>query len=136
MSGLAPLLRTVVGQLQAVPVAHALVGGLAVSVRTEPRFTRDVDLAVGVVDDAEAETLEVLPGVRVPVARTGHLIALKLLSRSDRRPQDEADLRRLLAVADTTEHERATSALTLIQHRGAHRDRDLLGDYDRLTAPD
>src|SRR5258706_11676603 len=35
----------------------ALVDGLAVSVRSEVRFTRDVDLAVSVVDDAEAEGL-------------------------------------------------------------------------------
>jgi hypothetical protein len=35
----------------------ALVGGLAVSVRAEVRFTRDVDLAVAVEDDAEAESL-------------------------------------------------------------------------------
>ena len=35
----------------------ALVGGLAVSVRAEVRFTRDVDLAVAVENDAEAESL-------------------------------------------------------------------------------
>jgi predicted nucleotidyltransferase len=35
----------------------ALVGGLAVSVRAEPRFTRDVDLAVAVEDDSQAEAL-------------------------------------------------------------------------------
>lgn len=35
----------------------ALVGGLAVSVRAEPRFTRDVDLAVAVENDREAERL-------------------------------------------------------------------------------
>lgn len=35
----------------------ALVGGLAVSVRAEVRFTRDVDLAVAVQDDTEAELL-------------------------------------------------------------------------------
>jgi predicted nucleotidyltransferase len=35
----------------------ALVGGLAVSIRVEPRFTRDIDLAVAVADDAEAEAL-------------------------------------------------------------------------------
>jgi hypothetical protein len=35
----------------------ALVGGLAVSVRAEVRFTRDVDLAVAVSSDAEAESL-------------------------------------------------------------------------------
>ncbi len=37
--------------------AFALVGGLAVSVRTEPRFTRDVDVAVAVTDDADAERI-------------------------------------------------------------------------------
>ena len=35
----------------------ALVGGLAVSVRVDPRFTKDVDLAVKVETDAEAEAL-------------------------------------------------------------------------------
>ena len=35
----------------------ALVGGLAVSVRAEVRFTRDVDIAVLVTDDADAEQL-------------------------------------------------------------------------------
>ena len=35
----------------------ALVGGLAVSIRAEPRFTRDVDVAVSVADDATAEGL-------------------------------------------------------------------------------
>jgi hypothetical protein len=32
----------------------AVVGGIAVSVRTEPRFTRDLDLAVAVADDDQA----------------------------------------------------------------------------------
>lgn len=35
----------------------ALVGALAVSARTEPRFTRDADVAVVVASDAEAEGL-------------------------------------------------------------------------------
>lgn len=35
----------------------ALVGGLAVSVRAEVRFTRDIDLAIIAVDDAEVERL-------------------------------------------------------------------------------
>jgi hypothetical protein len=35
----------------------ALVGGLAVSVRVEPRFTRGFDLAVAVADDRAAEQL-------------------------------------------------------------------------------
>jgi hypothetical protein len=38
-------------------IGWALVGGIAVSVRAEPRFTRDVDLAVAVESDREAERL-------------------------------------------------------------------------------
>ena len=38
-------------------VNAALVGGIAVSARAEPRFTRDVDVAVAVANDAEAEAL-------------------------------------------------------------------------------
>lgn len=56
-----PRLRDVVqdvaGVLHARSVAFALVGGLAVSVRTEPRFTRDADLAVAVDDDEGAQTV-------------------------------------------------------------------------------
>jgi predicted nucleotidyltransferase len=43
--------------LAACRARFALVGGLAVSVRAESRFTRDVDLAVAVASDAEAEAL-------------------------------------------------------------------------------
>ncbi len=35
----------------------AVVGGFAVSVRVEPRFTHDIDVAVAVQTDAEAEAL-------------------------------------------------------------------------------
>ncbi|MCB9585785.1 MAG: nucleotidyl transferase AbiEii/AbiGii toxin family protein [Polyangiaceae bacterium] len=41
--------------LQGLGVRFALVGGLAISVRSEVRFTRDVDLAVAVANDVEAE---------------------------------------------------------------------------------
>jgi hypothetical protein len=41
--------------LQELSIPHAIIGGLAVSVRVEPRMTRDVDVAVSVGDDAEAE---------------------------------------------------------------------------------
>ncbi len=140
------------------------MGGFAVSVRTEPRFTRDVDVAVaeglvrslidagyrleaiveqdfvgrlatarmlspgadrlGVVVDvlfatagiepeivAAAEVLEVLPGLAMPVATAGHLVALKLLARDDQtRPQDAADLRALHAVLSTADRSAARTA--------------------------
>jgi predicted nucleotidyltransferase len=37
--------------------SYALIGGLAVSVRGEVRFTRDVDIVVVVIDDDDAEAL-------------------------------------------------------------------------------
>lgn len=43
--------------LEEAGLSHALVGGLAVSVRAEPRATRDVDLVVDVASDPEAEQL-------------------------------------------------------------------------------
>jgi hypothetical protein len=175
----------------------ALVGGFAVSARAEPRFTRDVDIAVAVADDSAAEGLvhdllrtgytvfatvehdngrlatvrltrrtravgvvvdllfassgiepevvqaaepiEISPGLTLPVASTGHLIALKLLARDDEsRPQDHADLLALYAVA--TEHDLAAAdaAVRLIMQRGFNRDRDLisaLADLRSLPPP-
>ncbi len=73
-----------------------------------------------------AESLEIFPGLVVPVARTGHLIALKLLARDDEsRPQDSADLRNLAAVATTRDMADAAEAVRLIAERGFNRDRDL-----------
>ena len=47
--------RAIVEALRELQIPYALIGGLAVSARTEPRFTRDVDLAVAVENDKEAE---------------------------------------------------------------------------------
>jgi predicted nucleotidyltransferase len=170
----------------------ALVGGLAVSVRCEPRFTRDIDLAVAVANDADAEALvrsllndgyrvlatveqeavgrlatvrlgvpgetaagvvvdllfassgiepeivasaeplEVFDGLTVPVARTGDLIALKLLSQDDRRPQDAIDLQALAAGADDAERTRARNGVAQIVARGFARGRDLSADLEAL----
>jgi len=163
------------------------VGGLAVSVRTEPRLTRDADLVVHVSGDDDAEQLvrtlqtrgwrvvaaleqeatrrlatvrltapgapahdavidllfassgieeeivasadltDVVPGLAVPVARIGHLIALKVLARDDRtRPQDRVDLAGLLAHANAPAVDEARQALALVTQRGFHRGRDLV----------
>jgi predicted nucleotidyltransferase len=172
----------------------ALVGGLAVSIRAEPRFTRDVDLAVAVADDAAAEALvgdlraqgyrlettleqealgrlatarltppgsnaagivldllfassgleqevcqaaerlEILPAVSVPVARAGHLVAMKLLSRADHRLQDEIDLRNLAVVLTTEDIELARLAVARIEAVGANRGRELVADLARYLA--
>jgi hypothetical protein len=50
-------LAHIVATLSSLGREFALVGGLGVSVRAEIRFTRDVDLAVVVQDDEDAEQL-------------------------------------------------------------------------------
>lgn len=57
MSGLEETVRRILGLPALRDLDIAVVGGLAVSVRTEPRFTRDVDLCVAVTDDAAVESL-------------------------------------------------------------------------------
>jgi predicted nucleotidyltransferase len=158
---------------------------LAVAVRAEPRFTRDVDLALSVGGDDEAEALvhrlsqlgyavlthlehdvtgrlasvrvqppseesealvvdllfassgiepevvacsemlEIVSGLAVHVARTGHLIALKLLATEEDRPQDRVDIRALISAADDDDIALARSAVGLIAERGYARGRDL-----------
>ena len=195
MTSLEAVLRQIHTDLIEARVSFALVGGLGVSARTEPRFTRDADLAVAVATDVEAEALihrlqaggygvdalveqeavgrlatvrltrsstgqtpvidllfassgiepevvaeadpiELLPNLTMAVARTGHLIALKVLSRDDlRRPQDLVDLRALLRVATSAEILRARGALALIAARGYHRSRDLTTELNILLPP-
>jgi hypothetical protein len=186
-------LRRIAADLGARRRRWALVGGLAVSARVEPRFTRDADVVVAVTDDRDAETLvrelqgagyralalveqeatarlatirlsppgegdtgavvdllfassgiepevvagaeplDVMPGLTVPVASSGHLIALKVLSRDDRsRPLDRADLVGLLRLADDGAVDTARRALGLIAARGYHRGRDLQVELDRI----
>ena len=57
MTDLERSLIDAVAALRSIGARYALVGGLAVSTRAEPRLTRDADLAVSVASDAEAERL-------------------------------------------------------------------------------
>lgn len=185
-------LRHAAAALRALDRPFALVGGLAVSVRTEPRFTRDIDLAVAVPDDAAAEALiadlvargfrvqlsleqralhrlatvrlspprepaegivvdllfascgieadicaaaddiEIADGLSIPIATAGHLLVMKLLSRSSNRPQDDADLVALVPVLDATERRRAVGAADRIERIGANRGKPLRIDLDAL----
>ena len=50
-------MQRAVADLDAVGARWALVGGLAVSARVAPRFTQDVDFAVAVAGDPEAEAI-------------------------------------------------------------------------------
>lgn len=86
-AGLRSALRAVTLELTSLGRQFALVGGLAVSARAEIRFTRDVDLAVAVEDDEDAERLVLLLKshgyeVRATVEQeaTGRLATVRLLS--------------------------------------------------------
>lgn len=81
-----------------------------------------------------AERLEIVPGVSVPVARAGHLVAMKLLSRAEHRLQDEIDLRNMAAVLTAADIELARLAVARIETLGANRGRELVADLGRYLA--
>ena len=198
ISYLYPLLRRLVKTLDREGDPYALVGGLAVGVRTEPRFTKDIDFAIAVPDDSAAERavyqlqqeglstsmilerkgtgqlatvrlrsldpddagmgdpeqprvdllfatsgieteavseavrIRIPGGIRLPVAQVPHLIAMKLLSVSERRTQDKTDLNFLIAVAKDRDLLRVRELITLIHDRGFAADRDLHARFDAL----
>ena len=166
-------------ELTELGARFALVGGLAVSAWGEPRYTRDVDLAVAVERDDEAEQLvyelstrgyEVVTIIEqtttkrlatarlrraedrsvfidllfassgierelaatavridnIPVGRVGHLLALKVLSESERRLQDRIDIQELAKVATDEDWRTAEAMVRLIKERGFHRGRALV----------
>ena len=57
MNLLETALRRIIADLEHAHAQWAIVGGLAVDARAEPRTTRDVDVVVAVSTDAEAENL-------------------------------------------------------------------------------
>jgi len=57
LSGLEAALSGLLDRLTSHGFRFAIVGGLAVSARTEPRFTRDADVCVAVEDDTQADAL-------------------------------------------------------------------------------
>ena len=79
-----------------------------------------------------ADLLEVLPGVMLPVAKTGHLLALKILAG---RLKDQLDIESLLREIHPSELQRARETLTLIEQRGFDRDKDLFFELDRFLNP-
>ena len=195
MTALEQALIRLSGDLQALGVRWALVGGMAVSFRAEPRTTQDVDVAVAVSGDPEAERIardltmrgyrplevqpflenadgrlnaarllaptavglatigvdllfassgveeeivgaaevrEVAVGLYVPVARIGHLIALKVLAGRDK---DRTDARSLLQRATLEDLRLARESLDRIERAGLHRDKDLQAELARLLMP-
>jgi predicted nucleotidyltransferase len=190
MTELETFLARVAKRLDSLGTRWAVIGGIAVSSRSEPRFTRDIDIAVSVQSDDEAEkitldfrqsgmsilamieqeakerlatvrlnvdvnsevitdlmfsssgiepevveaakVIKVFTNTHAPVAQIGHLIALKVLSKSEARFQDAADLQNLLFVADDAERNRAREAVKLITERGYNRGKDLVSELEHL----
>lgn len=62
----------------------------------------------------------------IPVGRVGHLLALKILSESDRRLQDRIDIQVLAKVATAEDWQTAEAMVRLIKERGFHRGRALV----------
>lgn len=168
-------------RIERLRVPFALVGGLAVSVRGEVRFTRDIDLAVLCASDRETERLAAdlaaagyeiaalveheerarlstvrlrsrskiyvdllaassgieaeiisaattvdIPSVgELRVARAEDLVATKVLSMSDARPQDRLDARGLLLTNPDLDLDSVRARLALIRERGFDRREDL-----------
>ena len=184
-------LRRIAAALDQRRIPWALVGGLAVSIRAEPRFTRDIDVAVAVNDDAaaealvadltaggfalllsleqralgrlatvrllppgepregvvvdllfastgiepdicrDAESIEIVPGLIVPVALAGHLVAMKLLALKPERPQDQVDLNSLVSTLDDADRAVARQAVSRIEGLGANRGKSLRDELER-----
>ncbi len=190
MNDIVESLRVLARHLEELEIAYAVIGGMAVSVHSEPRFTADVDLAVSVASDDEAESviyqlvsrgyqtqsiieqtrsgrlatarlqlgdfavtdilfgssgvepeivanaeeIEIVPGLALPVASIGDLIVLKLLSAADDRPQDQIDIRNLRDVAHGQDFERARWIAGCIMERSTNRGRDLVTLVNELEA--
>jgi hypothetical protein len=119
-------------------VEQEAVGRLAMArLSTEDGLSVDLLIASSGIETevvTNAEILEVVQGVLLPVARTGHLIALKLLSVAPGRETDAGDLRNLAAVATEDEWNLASEAVAQIQERGFARGRQL--DAELLTLRD
>lgn len=66
------------------------------------------------------------------MASAEDLIALKVLSMTDRRLQDKIDAQRLLETNPAVDLERVRARLSLIAQRGFHRDQDLVAKLEEL----
>ncbi len=185
MTDLVRNLERIAQDLDELGASWAVVGGLAVAVHGEPRFTRDIDVAVATASEEHSDQLvfklhakrysiqtvlehqttgrlstirlippgsehgllvdllfassgiedlitsmaipyELVPGLTLPVARAGHLAAMKALAYDpDSRPQDLADLRAILARATAQDIALAFEAAQEITERGFNRNKDL-----------
>jgi len=82
---------------------------------------------------ARAEPVEIEGVGTIPTARAEELLALKVLSMSDARPQDFIDAGSLLAVNPDLDLAAVRSLLAQIAERGFDRQQDLTAKLERLV---
>ena len=70
----------------------------------------------------------------IPVARAEDLVAMKLLSMSERRPQDRIDARALLLANPSIDLDRVRALLVRIRERGFDRGKPLEANLEAILA--
>ncbi|MEN9847208.1 MAG: hypothetical protein RIS36_2355 [Pseudomonadota bacterium] len=84
---------------------------------------------------AKSTAIEILPGLSLPVASLGHLIAMKVLSQNPfERLQDRVDLLALLGNATEQDRFVVEHSLKEIAHRGFAGKRDLIAELRDIEA--
>ncbi|MFN3167035.1 MAG: hypothetical protein ACE37H_08230 [Phycisphaeraceae bacterium] len=83
---------------------------------------------------AQADPIQIIAGVTLPTARLPHLIAMKVLSESDRRPMDRIDLQNLVAVATPDDLAEVPPLLDKITERGFADGKDLHAVFRAFVA--
>ena len=83
---------------------------------------------------AENRAMFLIPGLIVPVARAGHLVAMKILAEGPARPQDAMDLQALVTGMAATDRATALEAIARIEAVGAHRGKQLRAEAERWLA--
>jgi len=182
-------LRDIAAALAARKVPFALVGGLAVSIRGEVRFTRDVDVAVALSEPelerlvrdlraagyaiaalvehetagrtatvrlvtrgginvdlicassgieqeiiADATEVDVRGAGLLRVASAEDLLAMKVLSFTDRRRRDFDDAVQLVLANSHLDLDRVRGRLALVHERGFDRGEDLVAKLNSVLA--
>jgi len=146
-------LRRIFAQLGDAGVPCALIGGLAVSARAEPRTTRDVDVAISTEGDNAAEQLVFhlqsrgyVVGMLLEQENTGRISTVRLTRESERavyidllfassgiEPEIVAAAEQLVVLEDVTVPV-ATRAHLIAMKVLARDDRNRPQDFDDLRA--
>jgi hypothetical protein len=135
------LLARISADLRGLGARWALVGAVAVAIRSEPRFTRDIDIAVAVDTDVDAERLVSALGERsydvvssVEHESAQRLATVRLVPTAADATTTLGDLHALIEVATPVDIEAARQAVRLITDRGYNRSRDLDEALDSAIA--